>query len=324
MSFIRKAGKDNLVINLNGVSPSINYEEYMSFDGWYTDNELITPLPKYEITNKTELFGKYCPNFTVNLDVNGGEELVVKEIFIDCDRAYGDLPEAKSIGYTFAGWFTEKIGGDNVTSGDIVKILENHTLYAQWTANVYTVTFEGNEGTPSKKSMEVTFDEEYGDFPDATRTGYDFTGWFTEKTGGTNTTAWDIVKIITNQTLYAHWIIISPIPTNQTEVPTNQVEIVFSKKSMSQAEVEKIIEQYTEASFEIALIKGNNSGTGEIRVIIKFTDIDVAKEFVRNVNDGLKSGKEGNLIRRAHFSSDNIHVISFSQTSYPMWLPCLI
>ena len=44
-----------------------------------------------------------------------------------------------------------------------LKITEDQTLYVHWIANVYTVRFDGNEGTPSQPSKkEVTFDKEYG------------------------------------------------------------------------------------------------------------------------------------------------------------------
>ncbi|GBG11113.1 hypothetical protein PAT3040_05898, partial [Paenibacillus agaridevorans] len=52
------------------------------------------------------------------------------------------------------------------------------TLYAKWTINVYTVSFESNGGS----AVEATT-VEHGDTMEApevpTRTGYAFGGWYT-------------------------------------------------------------------------------------------------------------------------------------------------
>ena len=44
-------------------------------------------------------------------------------------------------GYTFNGWFTQATGGTKIVSTTTVDNQNNHSIYAQWTANTYTVTF---------------------------------------------------------------------------------------------------------------------------------------------------------------------------------------
>lgn len=51
----------------------------------------------------------------------------------------------------------------------------------------------------------MTYGSTYGTLPTPTRTGYSFTGWFTDKSGGTQIKADTKVAITTNQTLYAQW-----------------------------------------------------------------------------------------------------------------------
>ncbi len=119
-------------------------------------------------------------------------------------------------GYTFAGWATSKTGAVVYTNKQSVKNLSSTqgdtvTLYAKWTANEYTVTFNANGGTTSTASKKVTYDSTYGTLPTPSaysKTGYivTFNGWYTAKTGGTHVTASTTVKITGNQTLYAHWI----------------------------------------------------------------------------------------------------------------------
>ena len=67
-----------------------------------------------------------------------------------------------------------------------------------------TVAFDANGGTASASSLSCTAGFPYGTLPAATRTNCGFTGWFTEKTGGTR--VFDTSLVDENiTTLYAHW-----------------------------------------------------------------------------------------------------------------------
>ena len=73
----------------------------------------------------------------------------------------------------------------------------------------YTVTFDGNGGTPvGNSSITAISTKTYSGVPtSATRAGYDFAGWYTDPVGGTRT---DIVNGATvninhDTTVYAHW-----------------------------------------------------------------------------------------------------------------------
>ena len=67
----------------------------------------------------------------------------------------------------------------------------------------YTITFNGNGGTPSVTSM-TTIDQKLPELPIATRSGrYSFDGWYTEKNGGTKITTATLLDKDT--TVYAHW-----------------------------------------------------------------------------------------------------------------------
>ena len=67
----------------------------------------------------------------------------------------------------------------------------------------YTVTFNGNGGSPSVTSM-TTIDQKLPELPTATCSGsYSFNGWYTEKNGGTKITMATVFDKDT--TVYAHW-----------------------------------------------------------------------------------------------------------------------
>lgn len=70
------------------------------------------------------------------------------------------------------------------------------------TPTEYTVTFDGNDGTPSVGSMTTT-KQKLTSLPDASRSKHSFNGWYTEKSGGTKITTDTVFSA--NTTVYAQW-----------------------------------------------------------------------------------------------------------------------
>ena len=67
----------------------------------------------------------------------------------------------------------------------------------------FTITFDGNGGTPSVGSMTTT-GQKLPSLPSASRSGsYSFDGWYTEKSGGMKVTTDTVFSA--NTTVYAHW-----------------------------------------------------------------------------------------------------------------------
>ena len=86
----------------------------------------------------------------------------------------------------------------------VCKQVEEHTLYARWKAATYTVRFNSLGGS-SARQITVTYAGKYGTLPVSTRTGYDFAGWYTAETGGSEVTKDTIVTTAAAHTLYARW-----------------------------------------------------------------------------------------------------------------------
>lgn len=117
-------------------------------------------------------------------------------------------------GYTFVGWSTNSADTSPLyTDGQSVKNLssvsgESITLYAIWSANTYTVAFNGNEGVvQGNTSKNVVMNNTYGEFPSATRSGgYIFLGWSTTKDDSTTQVyEYSTFTSASNITLYALW-----------------------------------------------------------------------------------------------------------------------
>ncbi len=130
---------------------------------------------------------------------------------------YGKLPEPTREGYTFNGWFTAKADGSKVESSTPFTTASEHEIYAQWTANKYTVTADANGGTISTANdwtvasdgktatNTVTYDSAYGTLPIPTRENYHFICWATAEGGGTLVDKDTYVTTASNHTIYAQW-----------------------------------------------------------------------------------------------------------------------
>jgi len=115
----------------------------------------------------------------------------------------GRIPKAKKAGYDFLGWYTAPTGGTPVSS-DTIMGSSDVIIYAQWSINEYTLTFDANGGNCSESSRTLEYNSNYGTLPEATRTGYTFNGWFTARTGGTKVSATTKMGD-SNTTIYAQW-----------------------------------------------------------------------------------------------------------------------
>ena len=104
-------------------------------------------------------------------------------------------------GYTFDGWYTASTGGNKVTSP--YTPTNNVTLYARWTANKYTITFDGKGVAVTPSTKQVTYGQTYGTLPAPTKPGYTFNGWYN---GGNKVQSTDTVDITGNTTLSAQWL----------------------------------------------------------------------------------------------------------------------
>ncbi len=128
---------------------------------------------------------------------------VEKSVF--CNDAYGTLPQPERKGYSFAGWYTQRSGGELITAETVMNRNEPHTLYAAWTANSYPLHLDAQGGTV-ESPLGVTYDKPIGELPTPVWEGYRFLGWYTEPKGGTLVEASQMVDFTEDRTVYACWI----------------------------------------------------------------------------------------------------------------------
>jgi uncharacterized repeat protein (TIGR02543 family) len=192
-----------------GLLPALTRTGY-TFGGWNTlasgDGITYSEDKVYTTAGNITLYAKWTAHtYTLSFDAQGGGYVTDKSVIYDAQ--VGELTNPVRKGYTFGGWFTEADGeGEQYFASTVYKTVGNTTLYAQWTANVYTLSFDTQGGTPSISSRQVTYDTPAGDLTEPARTGYTFGGWFTEADGGGEQYfAYTIYKANNNITLYARW-----------------------------------------------------------------------------------------------------------------------
>ena len=245
------------------IYPENNTREGFVFNGW-------NPKPERMPANDTTAVAQWTANnYTVTLNVNGGDALKTNEFIVAYDKPYNCLPNATRTGHTFLGWYTDKNGGTEITNETTANIIaNNHTLYAQWIINNYTLTFDFGNGTVANTTL--TYNETIIYPKNPTREGHTFSGWELkpERMPANDTT------------VIAQWTEIV------AEVESEYVEIVFDRKKMTEDEVKEIIKSITQdENFYIERIE-TDKDTGETIAIIRFTNAEKAKDFVRSVNEG--------------------------------------
>lgn len=179
-----------------------------SFTGWFTSKSGSTAVTADTImTNSTKatIYAQWRGNtYTVTFHPNGGTvDTASKEVLYE--DTYDTLPKPERENHSFLGWYTEKSGGNKITSGSTVTIDKDIVLYAHWKKDNYTVKFESNGGSTVTTSKKVYNGLPYGEFPVPTRTGYDFLGWYTSESNGQLVSPTDTVELTKTLTLYAIW-----------------------------------------------------------------------------------------------------------------------
>lgn len=198
-----------------GTLPTVSRTGY-TFVGWFDTSAAsggTQATATTKVTGTKTWYARWSINsYTFTFDKNGGNTPSATTITKEYNTAIGTLPTCtrsadNTYTYAFAGWFdtSASSGGTKLTT--TTKVTSNKTWYARWTSTYknYTVTWDGNGGTPSKSSSSFHYNDALGTLPTATRTGYTFKGWSTSKTGTVNVST--TTKVTANVTYYAVWTI---------------------------------------------------------------------------------------------------------------------
>ena len=155
---------------------------------------------------------KTLTQYTVTLNPNGGSGTFTGWIAsasnytktVDADTKI-DLPELTKTGYDFAGWYDGELVNLPYT------VTKTVTLTAQWTAKTYNIIYkdQGNADFTGANEADLPATHTYGqqtDLVDATKSGYNFLGWFTTSNCSSSAiTQLGATDYTDDITLYSKW-----------------------------------------------------------------------------------------------------------------------
>lgn len=171
-----------------------------TFIGWYIGDEKIerNRIVKQDLVIEAQWdVNQYFAFF----DGNGGTPELQNKV-VTFNTQIGELPAALKTGYDLTGWWNEETN-EQITNSTIFDFANDFTFHARWKIKSYTVTFDGNNGTPEIQTKNIEYGEHLLELPQVSRAGHTFIGWYTEKDGGNRVT--ESTTIIEDSTFYARW-----------------------------------------------------------------------------------------------------------------------
>ena len=174
-----------------------------TFGGWYKEASCnnLWNFTSDTVTANVTIYAKWIINsYTVTFNSQSGSAVSSQNV------NYGGLASEPTnptrTGYTFGGWYKES-GCINIWNFTSDTVTANVTIYAQWTINSYTVTFN-SQGGSAVSSQNVNCGGLVSEPTNPTRTGYSFDGWYKE---ADCTNIWNFTSdtVTANVAIYAKW-----------------------------------------------------------------------------------------------------------------------
>lgn len=145
-------------------------------------------------------------SYTVSYNANNGSGAPGNQTKWYSEDLYLSSTIPTRPGYTFNGWNTNSSGtGTNYSPGAKYTSNAALTLYAKWTINTYTVSYNANGGSSTPSTQSKNYGASINVAGGITRTGYTFNGW--SGSDGIYYSAGDSFSGNYNLTLTARWTI---------------------------------------------------------------------------------------------------------------------
>lgn len=189
---------------------------YKYLNVWVNNNQLVTDYLIDEVADVTENITGYCSSplettfvqldvtdyvsniFTITFESNGGSAVnSIREVAGTAISAPADPIIFEG---TFDNWYTDAALTTPYTF--TVMPSNNLTLYAGWTMNQYTISFNSNGGS-AISAITQDYNTAVTQPTDPTRTGYTFDDWYSD--AGLTTPYVFGTMPNSNNTLYAGW-----------------------------------------------------------------------------------------------------------------------
>ena len=232
--------------NCSITSPTIERKGY-AIIGWNTNKNATTSIWNINTSKSISSSATYYPIlkaniYTITLNNQGATSSGTKKVYYQynttktingttcyyytnsslttCLSSGYNINKPSKTGYSFKGYYTSTNGsGTNYvnSSGTFInnayKTIGDKTLYANWQANTYTITYNANGGSGAPSSQSYTYDPNndtvfYLSSTTPSRSGYTFLGWSLSSTATSASYSagqrWGTHNA-NNYTLYAVW-----------------------------------------------------------------------------------------------------------------------
>jgi len=201
------------------------------FAGWWTQ-----PVGGLHVTSDTifiegvytMLYAHWIKGHWVFLDPNGGTVVNDYITYVE-ETTYGVLPSPVRSGYAFNGWLYNDIVIEPTT---VISDKNDHTIVAQWTANVYSVRYHANGGIGNMEDESRTYGTEKALRKNVfINNGYVFSGWATNET---SSVIYSDCEVVSNMTAAANgWIDLYAVWEESDVMPDpSNLEFHFSGDAM--------------------------------------------------------------------------------------------
>ena len=279
------------ISNVEGTTisaPTAPSKTHYTFAGWYSDSALtekytFSVQPETDIT----LYAKWTPvQYQIVYVANGGSHsnrttYTVEDSFT--------LTNASKTGHTFLAWFTDAEFTSAVVSEIKAGTSGTITLYANYSINQYTISFEENGGTTVEDitqnyATSVTAPEA------PAKNGYTFAGWYTNS-ALTSKYSFSTMPA-RNITLYAKWNLVTYDITynlnggsNNSSNPATYT-ITSSKITLGTPTKTgySFAGWYTDAEYNTAITEITSGSYGDVELFAKWIATEYTVTYV--IKDG--------------------------------------
>ena len=199
-----------------------------------TNREMEINLQLEDIASDENILVQYKWSNSKDVEPSGGWTTLDSNNLNVIEDGTGNITQSGD--YYLWTRITDTTDGKNEVLNTVVS--RKFTVKDEYDVNV-KVALDAMGGKASSDNIYVVKDEQYGELPTAIKTGYQFNGWFTASTGGTQITPTSLVETEPgsekNKTLYAQWTANEyDVVFNGNALPSEYIELEYIESTGTQ------------------------------------------------------------------------------------------
>ena len=278
----------NVTLTLSSTSPT---RSGYTFAGWSTSSTASSasyyPGSSFSGNYNLNLYAVWNRNlssYTISYNANGGTGAPASQTKLEDTSLTLSSTVPARLGYSFLGWSTSSSASSpTYYAGGTYTVNTSATLYAVWSRDTYTVSYNANGGYGAPTSQTKYYDQDLTITSSTpARDSYTFLGW-SESSNATSPTyyAGSIYESNSSATLYAVWQIINyDFSVSELEVSPSEVKQYETVNVYFRIDSWDRYNPYSDIPVEV-LLNG---------IVIYSTTVDIAAYGVKYVDFNLNVG----------------------------------